>query len=62
MPGLFEALGGLIERARGFLAGVFGRAAREEIEWPTVLEALEEGGLELEIPELADDFQIHISS
>jgi len=58
MPGLFEALGGLVERARGFLAGVFGQAAREEIEWPTIEEALEAGGLELEIPELAEDFLI----
>lgn len=58
MPGLFESLGGLVERARGFLSGVFGQAAREQIEWPTISEALEAGGLELEIPELADDFQI----
>lgn len=58
MPGLFESLGGLVERARGFLAGVFGQAAREEIGWPTIEEALEAGGLELEIPELADDFLI----
>ncbi len=56
MPGLFESLGGLVERARGFLSGVFGRAAREEIEWPTISEALEEGGLEIEIPALEDDF------
>jgi len=58
MPGLFEALGGLVERARGLLSGVFGQAAREEIEWPTIEEALEAGGLELEIPELEDDFLI----
>lgn len=58
MPGLFEALGGLVERARGFLSGVFGQAAREEIEWPTIQEALEAGGLELEIPELEEDFLI----
>jgi hypothetical protein len=56
MPGLFESLGGLVERARGFLSGVFGEAARQEIEWPTIEEALEAGGLELEIPELEDDF------
>ena len=55
MPGLFESLGGLIERARGFLSGIFGQAAREEIGFPTISEALEAGGLELEIPELADD-------
>lgn len=58
MPGLFEALGGLIERARGFLSGVLGQAAREEIDFPTVSEALEAGGLELEIPELHEDFLI----
>lgn len=58
MPGLFEALGGLIERARGFFSGVFGQAAREGIDFPTISEALEAGGLELEIPELADDFLI----
>lgn len=58
MPGLFEALGGIVERARGFLSGVFGQAAREEIEWPTIEEALEEGGLEVEIPELEEDFLI----
>lgn len=56
MPGLFEALGGFIERARSFLSGIFGEAAREEIEWPTVSKALEAGGLELEIPELEEDF------
>lgn len=56
MPGLFESLGGLVERARGFLSGVFGQAAREEIEWPTIEEALEAGGLELDIPELSEDF------
>jgi len=58
MPGLFESLGGLIERARGFLAGVFGQAAREEIAWPTIEEALEAGGLELELPELSEDFEL----
>lgn len=58
MPGLFEALGGLVERARGFLSGIFGQAAREEIAWPTVSEALKAGGLELEIPELSGDFKI----
>ena len=58
MPGLLEALGGLIERARGFLSGVLGQAAREEIDFPTVTEALEAGGLELDIPELADDFDL----
>jgi len=58
MPGLFEALGGLVERARGFFAGVFGQAAREEIEFPTISEALEAGGLEIEIPELHEDFLI----
>ena len=56
--GLFEALGSLVERARGFLSGVLGRAAREEIEFPTVSEALEAGGLEIEIPELHEDFLI----
>jgi hypothetical protein len=56
--GLFEAVGGLVERARGFLSGVFGKAAREEIGWPTISEALEEGGLEIEIPELHEDFLI----
>jgi len=55
MPGLFEALGGLVERARGFLSGVFGQAAREEIEWPTIEEALKAGGLELEISEIGFD-------
>jgi len=58
MPGLFESLGGLVERARGFLAGVFGQAAREEIAWPTIEEALEAGGLELELPELSEDFEL----
>ena len=58
MPGLFEALGSLVERARGFLSGILGRAAREEIEFPTVSEALEAGGLEIEIPELHEDFLI----
>ena len=58
MPGLFEALGSLVERARGFLSGVLGQAAREEIEFPTVSEALEAGGLEIEIPELHEDFLI----
>lgn len=58
MPGLFESLGGLVERARGFLAGVLGEAARRGIDWLTISEALEEGGLELEIPELEDDFLI----
>jgi hypothetical protein len=58
MPGLFESLGGLVERARGFLSGVFGQAAREEIGWPTIEEALEAGGLELDIPELEDDFSL----
>jgi len=58
VPGLFEALGGLVERARGFFTGVFGRAAREEIEFPTISEALEAGGLEIEIPELHEDFLI----
>ena len=56
--GLFEALGSLVERARGFLSGVLGRAAREEIEFPTVSEALEAGGLEIEIPALHEDFLI----
>lgn len=56
MLGLFEALGSLVERVRGFLSGVFGQAAREGIEWPTIEGALEAGGLELEIPELAEDF------
>jgi hypothetical protein len=58
MAGLLESLGGLVERARGFLSGIFGQAAREEIEWPTISEALEAGGLELEIPELSEDFLI----
>lgn len=58
MPGLFEALGGLVERARGFLSGVLGQAAREEISFPTVSEALEAGGLEIELPELAEDFDL----
>ena len=56
--GLFEALGSLVERARGFLSGVLGQAAREEIEFPTVSEALEAGGLEIEIPALHEDFLI----
>jgi len=56
MPGLFESLGGLVERARGFLSGVFGQAAREGIDFPTISEALEEGALEIEIPELHEDF------
>ena len=56
--GLFEALGSLVERARGFLSGILGQAAREEIEFPTVSEALEAGGLEIEIPELHEDFLI----
>lgn len=55
---LFEALGSLVERARGFFSGVLGQAAREEIEFPTVSEALEAGGLEIEIPELHEDFLI----
>jgi len=58
MPGLFESLGGIIERARGFFSGIFGQAAREEIAFPTISEALEAGGLELEIPELSEDFLI----
>ena len=58
--GLFEALGSLVERTRGFLSGVLGQAAREEIEFPTVSEALEAGGLEIEIPELHEDFQIQV--
>lgn len=58
MAGLFDAFGGLIERARGFLSGVFGQAAREEIEWPTIEEALEAGGLEIEIPPLSEDFLV----
>lgn len=58
MPGLFESLGGLVERARGFLSGVLGQAAREEIDFPTISEALEAGGLELEIPELSEDFEL----
>lgn len=58
MPGLFESLGSLVEHARGFLSGIFGQAAREEITWPTIEEALEAGGLEIEIPELAEDFEI----
>ena len=56
--GLFKALGSLVERARGFLSGVLGQAAREEMEFPTVSEALEAGGLEIEIPELHEDFLI----
>jgi len=58
MPGLFESLGGLVERARGFLSGVFGQAAREGIDFPTISEALEDAGLEIEIPELHADFLI----
>jgi len=58
MPGLFESLGGLVERARGLLSGVFGQAAREEIAFPTISEALEDAGLEIEIPELHEDFKI----
>ena len=56
--GLFKAVGSLVERVRGFLSGVLGRAAREEIEFPTVSKALEAGGLEIEIPELHEDFKI----
>jgi hypothetical protein len=58
MPGLFESLGSIVERARGFFSGIFGQAAREEIAFPTISEALEAGGLELEIPELSEDFLI----
>lgn len=58
MPGLLEALGGLVERARGLLSGIFGQAAREGIDFPTISEALEAGGLEIEIPELSEDFLI----
>lgn len=58
MLGLFESLGGLVERARGFLSGIFGLAAREEIAFPTISEALEDAGLEIEIPELHEDFRI----
>lgn len=56
--GLFEALGSAVESVRGFLSGVLGRGAREEIEFPTISEALEAGGLEIEIPELHEDFLI----
>lgn len=56
--GLFEALGSAIEKVRGFIGGIFGQAAREGIEFPTVSEALEAGGLEIEIPELHADFEI----
>ena len=56
--GLFEAVGSLVERVRGFLSGILSRAAREKIEFPTVSEALEAGGLEIEIPELHEDFLI----
>lgn len=56
--GLFEALGSAVESIRGFVAGVFSRAVGEGIKFPTVSEALEAGGLEIEIPELHADFQI----
>lgn len=56
--GLFEALGSAIEKVRGFAGGIFGQAAREGIDFPTVSEALEAGGLEFEIPELHADFEI----
>lgn len=54
--GLFEALGSAVEKVRGFFGGVFGRAAREEIAWPTVSEALAEEGLESLLPDLSPDF------
>lgn len=56
--GLFEALGSAIESVRGFVSGIFGRAAREGIEFPTISDALEAGGLEFEIPALHEDFQL----
>lgn len=56
--GLFEALGSAVESVRGFVSGIFGRAAREGLEFPTVSEALEAGGLEFKIPELHADFLI----
>lgn len=56
---LFEALGSAWERVEGFFSGVFGRAAKEEIGWPTVSEALAEEGLP-ELPfELEADFYLH---
>lgn len=56
--GLFEALGSIVEKVRGFVSGVLGRGAREEIGFPTISEALEAGGLDIEIPELHEDFLI----
>ncbi|TEU17334.1 MAG: hypothetical protein E3J21_08610 [Anaerolineales bacterium] len=56
--GLFEALGSTVEAVRGFISGIFGQAAREKIEFPTISEALEAGGLEIEIPKLHEDFQL----
>lgn len=56
--GLFKALGSAVERVRGFVSGVLGEAARIGIEFPTISEALEAGGLEIEIPELHEDFEL----
>lgn len=56
--GLFEALGSVVEKVRGFVAGVYSRAVGLEIDFPTVSEALEAGGLEIEIPELHADFEL----
>ena len=58
MPGLFESLGGLVERARGFFGGIFGQAAREDVSFGTISEAMQAGGLELDIPELSKDFDL----
>lgn len=59
LGGLFEALGSAWEKVGGFFSGVFGRAAEEEITWPTVSEALAEEGLP-ELPfELEADFYLH---
>lgn len=54
--GLFEALGSAVKSVRGFVSGVFHRAVGMGIKFPTVSEALEAGGLEIEIPELHEDF------
>lgn len=56
--GLFEALGSAVESVRGFVGGILGQAARLGIEFPAISEALEAGGLEIEIPELHEDFSL----